>query len=496
MKDIIEFMISLQRRSVSIWVEDERLCYRAPKGVLSGEELGRLVDLKTQIVAALDRTELASEIPLQPRAAASMVPLTPMQTYLRSLLGNGPSRRLSSFALRVGGSLSIRLLGECVNALVQRHESLRTRIVGFDAIGVQQIDPSEASPLELIDLAGVAQRSRETEARRVVEQLVAEDVDLAAGPLFCPKILRLSDDDYVLIMGLDHMITDGVSNEIMNTDLWFLYRQKVTGSRVMLPALPVQFGDYATWLQRSTPGWIRRHKAYWDRLLVRAPKVPMPRSLEGACDSARCKVCFDEILSNKLRAVAREERVLLCLVILTIYVVGMSRWLSRQDLVVLFPANGRDHPSVNGMVGFLAHHVFLRLEINSEDRWCDLLAKVNAEYQAACYHNDFGRVQALFPDISSDVYFNWTSASGIRLSLEKPWQDAGITLQVFPFKPAWQATFAGFFSDSDVGVVGEVAYRTDLFSVAAVERFAQMIRGFAEEFVERPWSPVSRVSQE
>jgi len=371
--------------------------------------------------------------------------------------------------------------------------------VEVDAVARQQVDPAGNGFLEVIDISAVQPSSREAEARRLIERFIREAVDLSVGPLFCPKIFKLSVDDHVLVMGLDHMITDGVSNEIMNTDLWTLYHQAMSGREVVLAPLPVQFADYAVWLQCSSGEWIRKHKAYWHNRLKGAPKVQIPAvsgAAEGPGDPARHDIHFGDALSTKLRGVARDERILLCLVVLTVYVAAICRWCRQRDLVVLLTDNGRDHPYLAGMVGFLAYPKFLRIEIGEGERWHDLLAKVKAEYHAACDHNDFGRVRTLTPLSESELYFNWMPASGIRLSSDKPWAGAGISVQEFPFKPAWHATFTPFFSDGDAGIIGEMMYRKDLFPLTTMEHLAQRMLTFAEELVAHPWSRVFPVGSE
>lgn len=501
MESAKHLLSTLHQRDVDLWVENGQLRLNAPKGVLCAEDVTNLRALKVELIQLLEQAELHMEMSPHPRLPGCPVPLTAAQRVAwRDLVNEaGLSKRVSTFAVRIIGSLNVSALRDSLEAIVRRHESLRTRIVKVDGIRRQHIDSTWGYQLEVVALSGIDAICIEKEVKRLVEKFVGETFDLAVGPLFLPKLFKLSDREYVLILGLDHMITDGFSNHIINAEIWTSYNQALRGLPIALPRLPLQFADYAVWHQRSNGVWRKKHEAFWKGRLIGAPRVQIPTQvgLMGVVspNTATLDISFGDALSAKLRNEARRNRTLLSLLVLTIYIAVISRWCEQRDLVVGCICNGRCHSALEKMVGFLAHTLLLRIELSTDDSFLDLLGRVNLEFYSAYDHNDFDRVFELTPECSTELFFNWTPPFGVRFTADQPCEaGGGIEIQPFRFTPSWQAKFLTVFFDTDGGIVGQVAYRPELFALRTIEQFAHMIRAFAEEFVQRPLSRVVSIS--
>lgn len=497
MQDANGLLGSLQQLGVKFSTRNGRLCFQIPDG-LPAKELSQL----RTMIELLERTQFSTEFPLRPRAEGCMVPLIAVQRHTWNYYKQEPrlSVRICTAAVRVLGPLNTGLLRRSIDAVVQRHESLRTRFVAIDGIPQQHIDSVCQDHWDVVDLAGLPSDGLEAEVRHQTDQFVDEKVDLSTGPLFKAKLFRLSATEHVLILAAEHLISDGVSMEILDREIWTLYGHGGQGRASLLPALPVQFPDYAVWQHQTYGARLQKHYPYWQGRLRGAPNVQIPLD-DGMADGSDANVAMVEIpfgdtLSNRLRDTARRERTLLALVVLTVYVIVMSRWCQQADVVVSFASDGRFLPELEGMTGFLAKVLYLRVEVNEAARLRDVLQQVSREFNAAYEHLDSDWiVPDVVPECATDLGFNWLTTywKWARWSADQQrLVDDQVRIQPFPQKVSLQPTkFSPWFSDTATGVYVTVLYRTDRFRLSTIERFGQDLRSLANEFIQRPHSSVS-----
>lgn len=448
-----------------------------------------------------------ADLPLQPRPAACNVPLTAMQLRVWTDVLNRGARlsdlRICATSVRVLGPLSISLIRRCINALMQRHEALRTKFVAAGSTLTQHIDQVGECPLDIVDISATAADDIENEARRLAQEFMDEQKHLTIGPLFEAKLLRLSEREHVLVLAVDHIISDNVSCEIIGREIWILYNQAAQGLSFSLPPLPVQFADYAFWQEQTYDAWLKKHEPYWRKRLTGAPRVELPliSSLQDAQTPTRTMLAFpfDEALSAKLREMAWRERALLPAVMFALCIAALSRWCNQRDLVLTFVTHGRlGRPKLAGMVGCLAGYMYLRIEIAEEDGFVDLLKRVNLEFSSANRHQDFDRVPVLIPECADGLSFNWLSTDKIPQPFEQMHADSQVELQPFPIRPFSERVDAAFkfavmVSDTDAGIVMNVWYRPDLFAPGVIDQFGRNLRFLAEECVRRPLDPIACV---
>jgi hypothetical protein len=512
-----DFLSTLHRRGIRIWIQNGQLCFKAPKGSLLPEELDKLRALKNEVIAQLEQAEATSYVPLRPREAGCQAPLTAVQALMWDVLQHS-ELTLSIGAciapMRIFGSLDTRLLRSCIEFSIRRHESLRTRIVMVKGSPRQHIDAPCEYDLEVIDLPERAASSVDQELRRFAEAFVTKPVDLSVGPLFAAKLFKLSSSEHVLILTLEHIIADGVSTQILSEEIWTLYDQGLQGLQFSLPQLPVQFADYAVWQERVHTAWLKEHATYWKEHLTGASHRELPvddRLVEAERPSgAMLRVPFGIDLSTALADLARREGTLLALVILTIYVAGMSHWCNQRDLLVAFVSNGRDRPELANMIGNLAYHLYLRIRVASEDTFRCLLKRIILEFYSACAHQDFGWVPTFVPECRDSFlnaelyhYFNWLPAYWFRYPDGTPRED---NRQVRVEEFLWEETleqealeqethlqckFQLHFCETVHGISGVLFYRRDLFPPHTVKKFGCTLRLLAEEFARRPHGRVS-----
>lgn len=443
------------------------------------------------------------DIPLRRRAPHEPVPLVAVQWRFltRVLPAIGLSGRMSATALRIFGDLDAGLLREAVAALTQRHEALRTRIVPFEADWRQEISSTSIPDFTATDLTRIINGTTvHDEVTRLARTFLDEKVNLAVDPLFSIRLFGLSDHEHVLTIAIDHIISDAVSCDIINKELWALYDQAATGGLPALPALHLQLGDYAVWQQQTYASWLRTHQGYWTRRLHEARYVGIPTDKSATDTQIAGSVLhlpLGKKLSVELEALTQREGIRLPLAMLMVYSIAMSHWCASQDLVIEIYMHGRHRPGLENIVGFFAYPLHLVMSVRPMDTFLELLHRAGAEFATAREHEDYGRLVYFLPNCNStDLSFNWLrSSESASTQVQRP-SGHSLKFHPFPVRSVWPVKFAAFFSHTRAGIGATVHYRSDLFHRQTIERFGRNLRRIAQQFVQHPDSCLSSVAIE
>jgi Condensation domain/TubC N-terminal docking domain len=486
-----DLLSAIRARGVIIWEADGDLHIQAVKGMLYPDELDALRTLKPEIIRLLEQSESVPEIALRRRVAGSPVPVAPWVRDHFRRTNSFKSTRFCQVAARISGPLCLEFLRRSIEALIIRHESLRTRLVEVDGLVWQQIDSPGEYKLEVNDLTDRTGADAEGELHRLIEKFFAETIDLRAGPLFDARLYRMSECDHVLVLGIEHFVSDGVSLQILDRELWTLYKRAMHAIELLLPPVPVQFGDFTIWQYQTASAWLKKHGNYWKDRLNGSPCVNLPMMEDvKSSDNVRgamLQIPLGEAQSERLREFARCERTLLPIVVLTIYVAAISRWCNQHDLLVLFVSHGRDRPELRDMIGMLATWLYLRLEIVEDESFLDLLRRVDREFRHAHDHQGISGVPAFFAPIATDFDFNWSPINWVEGTVGSSWEiDARTIVRPYSLKrPPWPCRFQTIFSDSANGIIMTIVYRPDLIGASTIEWFGCSMNLLAGELIER-----------
>lgn len=243
---------------------------------------------------------------IEPRPAGTPVPLSSGQERLWFMeqFAPGTTAYAISLAHRLRGPLDVAKLGQALTVLVARHESLRMRFPATaDGRPTVVVDPPAPVRLRVVDVAGTVGAERGRRAASLVDEAAALPYDLAAGPLLRLMLVRLGATDHVLFIGMHHIISDGISVDILMRELLACYEASCTGRPAALPELPVQFGDYALWERdRLTGAASRADLAYWREQLGDLPDLALPtdrpRPSEPCFDGATHDFRWDRALTG------------------------------------------------------------------------------------------------------------------------------------------------------------------------------------------------------
>lgn len=408
------------------------------------------------------------------------------------------NKRMCAASLRIVGRLDAHLLARSIEAVLNRHESLRTRFVTNGARPEQCVDPESSYELMAVDLAhGNARSDNAAELDSLIREFLDEKVDLSVGPMFAARLWRQSEQDHVLVLALDHIVGDSISNVILTGEILNLYGRASAGLPLSPPKLPLQFPDYAVWQERAFESWRQKHENYWKNRLEGASTVRIP-NLESSTPSTHSVVAirhfaFGDSLTAQLRQISQCERTPLPAIVLTAYVIVMSKWCSQHDLLLSFVSHGRHRRrELEGMIGLLACWTFLRIDITRESTALGLLRRVSQEFSAALEHQEYFMVPDTFPKNVTEVEFNWLPAHTTKDSVSRTKiGDGEVHVQPYSIKNlGFVGRFHPFFYDSRSGIGLTVHYRPDQMSPDRVQQFGNDVRRVAAEIARHPQTSI------
>ncbi|WP_430381391.1 non-ribosomal peptide synthetase [Streptomyces arenae] len=331
--------------------------------------------------------------PADPAPRVRPASFAQQRLWFLAQLPGGNTAYNETLAFRLDGPLDRAALAAALDALTDRHESLRTRLVA-EAGGVcQHIDPpGSRHPLTVEDLG--AHDDPVTRVAAAQRDEAEREFDLAAGPLWRARLLALDGAHHVLLLTFHHSVYDGASMNVMMREVGALYEALTTDVSDGLPEPRLQYADHAQSQRESVLGGaLAAQEAYWRDTLAGAPPVlelplPGPRPAEQGYDGGRVGFELDADVTAALRALAREHGATLFVAVLTGWAILLSRLSGQQDIVVGSPVAGRRGPGAAGLIGFLVNSLPLRIDLSGSPTAAEALARTRAVVRAALAHQD------------------------------------------------------------------------------------------------------------
>lgn len=399
--------------------------------------------------------------------------------------------------VRAHGDLDVPRLQRCLNAIIQRHEALRTNFLATDAGPMQVISPSRDITIVERDYRAVPASEREA---AVMEAAVGEALrpfDLSSGPLVRVYSFQTQDAERILLMTLHHIVGDEWSVGILLEELGALYAQ---GERANLPALPVQYADYAEWqLETLTPEAVEREVEYWRRKLAGAQlvlEVPpdRPRAKVRTTNGSTEKVLLPRTSLDGMNRVVRGEQATLFMALFACFNLLLHQRTGRTDLLVGTDFANRDRPETARLIGLFVNELILRTDLSGDPSFRDLLRQIRRRTIEAFGHAElpFQRlVEELRPprDPSRTPIFQVVfDLLNVPMSLVLD----GVTFSPMhlPLRPA-KYDLTLFISNSQEELYVMLEYNTDLYSQETARRFLADYGRLVAVAAESPDVPLS-----
>ncbi|RKH59280.1 non-ribosomal peptide synthetase, partial [Corallococcus interemptor] len=436
--------------------------------------------------------------PLRPVAREGALPLSFAQQrlWLLDQLQPGDASYNIPTALRLTGRVDTEALRGAFEALIARHESLRTTLAASDQAPSQHVHASAAWELPVVDLSALPQEQREEEAWRIVAQEARRPFQLATGPLLRGLLVRLEAEEHVLLVTMHHVVSDGWSMGVLVREMAAFYEALSTGGTPALAPLPVQYADFATWQRNWLQGEVLEAQLdYWKQRLAGAPaalELPTdrPRPPVQSHRGATVGVRIPAHLVEALKGLAQREGATPFMVLLAAFQVLLSRYSAQDDVSVGSPIAGRTQAETEGLIGFFVNTLVLRARVEPRATFRELLAQVRGTTLAAYEHQHLPfekLVEAVQPtrDLSRNPLFQamfvLQNMPGEELRLP------GLSMRTLPL----ETRFAKFdlslgLREAPTGITGTLEYATDLFDAETIQRMAGHFGVLLEAIAKKP----------
>lgn len=403
-------------------------------------------------------------------------------------------------AQRLRGPLDPVALERALNDLVVRHESLRTTFHIEDGTPYQRVSRSVPVRLELDDLFAVAPDRREQEAQRLAVAESERPFDLAHGPLLRARLIRLAEDDHVLLLSVHHVVADGWSMAILFEELTSLYRAHTTGEALRLPAVALQYSDFVRWQRdRLRSDRLACDLEYWSEHLTDAPArldLPHdhPRQRRPTYSGGHLSRVLPDEISRRLADVARAADATPFMAMLAMFAATLARYSGQWSVVVGTPVAGRTHPATERLVGCFLNTLPLHVRVAPQTTLHDLLRDARRVALDGFAHQEapFDRVVAeLDPqrDLATSPIFQamlaYQNVPARRLVLSaveaKPFHVHGARAKLDVTLTVW---------DDDGRLALDLEYSKDLFEHESARRWLQHLDALVSEWPAQPGLPL------
>ncbi len=407
-------------------------------------------------------------------------------------------------ALRLQGVLDPDAFRRAVAAVARRQESLRTVFGMREGIPVAVVRelPVEQIPVQFEDLTGLTEADRFDEACERAVRAAREAFDLERGPLFRWRIYRLGENDYLALIVTHHIISDLWSLRLFLEEVFEAYADLRAGEEVRLPALPVQYGDFAVWQRERLQGErLHRLQEFWRRKLSHAPVLTLPadrpRPEKPTYRASSEAVAFPSELTSALRNFCRREKTTLFTVLLAAFKALAARISGQEDLVVGTTNASRNRPELERLIGFFAAPLATRTDVTGDPAFRELVRRVRSGLLEVYEHQElpFAKVvEAAHPDRQA-VY---TPLFHIMFSLVQPLVTE-IDRPDFTVEPVDLPVTATDFDlflnifDEPKSLRALAVYNRDLYDAPTIRRLITAYLELLQAAVENPETRLSRL---
>ncbi|HJT56497.1 MAG TPA: amino acid adenylation domain-containing protein [Ktedonobacteraceae bacterium] len=501
----------LQRLGIELWVEDDRLRYSSPKGVLTPDLHAELVANKVEIITRLRQTNNKSV----PQTWQSLLPPSLSRQDDRPRDGDWPlsfaQQRLwfldqlepgnpfytIATSVNLSGPLHTDVLLRSLNEIVRRHDILRTRFTVMSGEPLQHIALAMELPVPVVDLSSLAPAQQEVEIDSLNGAETARPFDLSWGPLIRAILLTLSATEHVLLLNLHHIVCDGWSLSLLLRELSALYAAFASGKPSPLPELTLQYTDFARW-QRE---WLQdalldRRLDFWKEHLADAPallELPTdhPRPEVQTFRGAHSPFAFPASLSLALHTLSSSEDATLFMTLLAAFATLLGRLSGQNDIVIGTPIAGRMHRNLEELIGCFVNTLALRSDLSDNPRFRTLLRRVSSLCMQAYAQQEvpFEKVvEAMAPsrDLGHAPLFQVLFVMQNVPLAPRALSDVTIQAREVIDNGTARVDLSLVMVETPQGLRGHWEYNTDLFEEATMRRLSGYLQHLLEGIVSNP----------
>ena len=401
--NVLDLLTSLRKANIQISLVDEKLKIKAPKGAVTPEIKQQLSDAKEEIIAFLKEaaapTQAASSIPVVDRNGELPLSYTQAALWTLDRMSPGGIAYNLPMAFKFYGGLDASILERAIQTVIQRHEILRL-VVAENESGEPVAEFAEVAQYQLPvhDLVVNSETEYDSEIKAAVDHYALKPFDLAEGPLYRFDLVKiggaLAEPHDLLVVCLHHIISDGLSQNLLVREIAMLYAAYVQGAPSPLPALSIQYVDYAAWQRELLTGdKLEQEIAFWKQQLQGVPSLlalptDRPRPLIQTSHGARYHFSVPADSAKQIIQYTQEQGYTVFMGLMAALQMVLSRHAGQTDFCIGMPTAGRHHKEVENLIGFFVNGVLVRADLNGNLTWKTHLARVKQRLLDVLSHQE------------------------------------------------------------------------------------------------------------
>ena len=381
---------------------------------------------------------------------------------------------------RLRGPLDVATLKRSLEAVVERHEALRTVFVPAGEQPAQVVRPPSSFALPLEDLSALPEGRREGELRQLARNEATQPFDLKHDRMLRARLFRLGETDHALMLVMHHVAADGWSMAILYRELGALYAAFSKAQASPLREPPIQYADFALWQQEYLRGeTLQRLLNFWKKQLAGAPALlelpaDRPRPPVQSYHGDVLTVSFPPTLGAALKDFNQQQNTTLFMTLFAAFNVLLHRYTGRTDTVVGSPIAGRDRPEMEGLIGFFVNTLVLRTDLSGDPTFKELLARVR-DVALAAYDHQETPFEKLVEELQPERNLSYGPLCQVVFALQNmpsaPLKLPGLSLNIEPvYTGTAKFDLTVWVSEEPDGLSVSAEYNTDLFLPDTIRR--------------------------
>ncbi|PMB52380.1 non-ribosomal peptide synthetase [Fischerella thermalis CCMEE 5201] len=422
--------------------------------------------------------------------------------FLAQLEPNSPFYNIPA-AVRLQGELNVKALQQSFNEIISRHEALRTNFPTREGQAVAIISEEKPLTLSILDISELPANQQQAEVKQLASQEAQQPFDISSDHLLRVKLLRLGEQEHIVLLTMHHIVSDGWSIGVLVQELVTLYQAFCNGQPSPLPELPTQYVDFAAW-QRQ---WLQTEVletqiSYWRKQLENAPKVlelptDQPRPAIQTFRGATYSFKLSKELSKALNKLSQQQGSTLFMTLLAGFQTLLWRYTGQQEIVVGSPIANRNRAEIEGLIGFFVNTLVLRTNLAGNPSFEELLKRVREVALGAYAHQDLP-FELLVEQLQPERDLRHTPLFQVMFVLQNAPMSA-LELPGLSLTPLESDSDTAKFDltlsmiETESGLVGRLEYNTDLFVESFIQRMAGHLQTLLEGVVANPQHRLSEL---
>ncbi|HBW33510.1 non-ribosomal peptide synthetase [Anabaena sp. FACHB-709] len=402
-------------------------------------------------------------------------------------------------ALQLTGDVNVDVLTQSLQEIIHRHEILRTSFVNVDGQGIAVIATEINSHIPVVDLSFLPPSQQQKLVQELAQEESQQPFNLEISPLLRAKFLYLNTQEYILLLTMHHIITDGWSINVFAQEMATIYQAFSQGQSSPLQPLKIQYADFAVW-QRSQSDKFNYQVEYWRQQLESAPELldlptDYPRPAIQTFRGQRHSFTISEELTEKIKQLGQETHTTLFMVMFSAFSILLHRYSQQEKIVIGSPVANRHYPGTEGLIGFFVNTFALLISLEDNPTVAELLPRVREMVLSAYSHQDVPFEQVveelkLVRSLSHSPLFQVMLA--VENAPTQPIEIPGLRwspLEIDGGTAKFDITL--MIAETDAGLQGKWEYNCDLFTETTIHRFTEHLQNILLGMTSEPSQKIS-----